>query len=83
MNSGKPGRAYAQKDGVAMSRIWIVIGVLIMLVGVVFFFQGIGAIKGSSMTGESFWMWVGLILIIAGGVAVFRGARSGRRRSSS
>ena len=65
-----------------MRRIWVVIGVLAMLVGVVFFFQGIGALKGSSMTGESFWMWVGLILIIAGAVAVFRGARSGRRRSS-
>jgi hypothetical protein len=62
--------------------MWVVIGVVVMLVGVVFFFQGIGALKGSSMTGESFWMWVGLILVIAGAVAVFRGARSGRRSSS-
>lgn len=62
-----------------MNRIWIVIGVLAMVVGVVFFFQGIGALKGSSMTGSSFWMWVGLILFVAGGAAVFRGARAGRR----
>jgi hypothetical protein len=66
-----------------MNRIWVVVGVLAVLVGVVFFFQGIGALKGSSMTGESFWMWVGLILVIVGAVAVFRGARSGRRRSSN
>jgi hypothetical protein len=65
-----------------MNRIWVVVGVLAMIVGVVFFFQGIGALKGSSMTGESFWMWVGLILFVVGGVAVLRGARAGRRRSS-
>ncbi len=65
-----------------MNRIWVVVGVLAMLVGVVFFFQGIGALKGSSMTGEAFWMWVGLILVVAGGVAVFRGARAGRRSST-
>jgi hypothetical protein len=66
-----------------MNRIWVVVGVLAVIVGVVFFFQGVGALKGSSMTGSSFWMWVGLILIIAGGVAVFRGARAGRRRAPS
>jgi protein-S-isoprenylcysteine O-methyltransferase Ste14 len=66
-----------------MNRIWVVVGALAVLVGLVFFFQGIGALKGSSMTGESFWMWVGVILVVAGGLALYRGARSGRRRSSS
>jgi hypothetical protein len=66
-----------------MNRMWVVIGLLAMVVGVVFFLQGIGVLGGSSMSGVSFWMWVGLILIIAGAVAVFRGARAGRRISSS
>jgi hypothetical protein len=60
----------------------MIVGVLAILVGVVFFFQGIGVLKGSSMTGESFWLWVGVVLIVAGGLAVFRGSRSARRISS-
>jgi hypothetical protein len=60
----------------------MVVGVLAILVGVVFFFQGIGVLKGSSMTGESFWLWVGLVLIVAGALAVFQGSRSGRRSSA-
>ncbi len=65
-----------------MRRGLIVVGVLAILVGVVFFFQGIGVLKGSSMTGESFWLWVGVVLIVAGALAVFQGSSSGRRRSA-
>lgn len=72
-----------QKDGAVVSRMWVVIGLLVMAVGVVFFLQGMGVLKGGSMSGESLWIWVGLILVIAGGVAVIRGARAGRPSSSS
>ena len=65
-----------------MRRGLIVVGVLAFLVGVVFFFQGFGVLKGSSMTGESFWLWVGVVLIVAGALAVFRGSRPARRSSS-
>jgi hypothetical protein len=65
-----------------MNRIWVIGGVVAVLVGIVFFFQGAGLLKGSSMTGETFWLWVGLVLIVVGGVAVFRGSRSARRPSS-
>jgi hypothetical protein len=65
-----------------MNRIWLVGGVLAILVGIVFFFQGTGLLKGSSMTGETFWLWVGLVLIVVGGVVVFRVSRSARRPSS-
>jgi hypothetical protein len=60
----------------------MIVGVLAILVGLVFFFQGIGVLKGSSMTGETFWLWVGVVLVVAGGLAVFRGTRSARRSSS-
>lgn len=65
-----------------MSRRWIIFGLLAMAVGVVWFLQGTDVLAGGAMSGKSFWMWVGLILIAAGGAAVFRGARSGRGRSS-
>jgi hypothetical protein len=65
-----------------MNRIWLIGGVLAVLVGIVFFFQGTGLLKGSSMTGSTFWLWVGLVLIVVGGVAVVRGSRSARRPSS-
>jgi hypothetical protein len=62
-----------------MRRGLIIVGVLAILVGIVFFFQGIGVLKGSSMTGETFWLWVGVVLVIAGALAVFQGSRSVRR----
>lgn len=62
-----------------MRRGLIIVGVLAILVGIVFFFQGIGVLKGSSMTGETFWLWVGVVLVIAGALAVFHGSRSVRR----
>lgn len=56
------------------------LGVLLLLSGTVFFFQGIGVIPGSFMTGRSEWAYIGAGLV---GVAVLvlwlgRGARSGR-----
>ena len=80
--SCKSADVESHKDGPGMNRIWVVVGALAVLVGLVFFFQGIGALKGSSMTGDSFWMWVGLILVVAGGLVLFRGLRSGQRGAS-
>lgn len=65
-----------------MSCIWVVVGALAVLVGIVFFFQGAGLLKGSSMTGETFWLWVGLVLIVVGAVAVVTGLRAARRPSA-
>ena len=39
--------------------------VLVLLVGLVFTGQGLGYIKGSSMTGSSFWLAVGLVMAVA------------------
>jgi hypothetical protein len=62
-------------------RIRLVIGVLLVLVGVVWFGQGIGAIGGSFMTGEAIWAVIGAICIFFG-IALLLGARrirAGRR----
>ena len=54
----------------------IVVGVLMLLVGLVWIGQGLGYIKGSFMTGDVKWFWIGLVLIVVGlvlgGVGVLR-----------
>jgi hypothetical protein len=44
----------------------VVIGALLCLLGGVWFFQGIGVLKGSFMTGQGFWTVVGVILLALG-----------------
>jgi hypothetical protein len=56
----------------------LVIGVVLVLVGVVWFGQGIGAIGGSFMTGEAFWAVMGAFAIAVGAV-LLRGAARARR----
>jgi hypothetical protein len=52
----------------------IVIGVTLLLTGVVWFFQGIGAIKGSGMTGHAEWSVIGGVLIVVA-IGFLAGAR--------
>jgi hypothetical protein len=56
-------------------RARIVIGVLLCIVGGVWFLQGIGVLKGSFMTGTAFWTVVGVILLALGVRMIVRGAR--------
>ena len=56
----------------------VVVGILLILGGVVFFFQGIGVLPGSFMTGETFWAVAGFLGTIAGLALV----RSPRRNES-
>ena len=46
-----------------------IVAMLALLAGVVFFFQGIGVIPGSFMTGRSEWAVIGAALV-AGAVAL-------------
>ena len=47
-----------------------VVAVVALLVGALFFFQGIGVIPGSFMTGRSEWAVIGAALV-AGAAALF------------
>ncbi|HEV2217036.1 MAG TPA: hypothetical protein VGV88_05615 [Candidatus Dormibacteraeota bacterium] len=58
----------------------IVVAVIMLLVGVVFMGQGLGYIKGSFMTGDMHWFWVGVGLVVAAAV-VGAGALLFRRPS--
>ena len=47
---------------------------MLVLLGVVWFFQGIGVLPGSFMTGEDFWAVAGFLAVIAG-IALIRSWR--------
>jgi hypothetical protein len=58
--------------------IGLIMSVLVVLVGLVWTFQGLGYIEGSPMTGVDFWAVVGPAVAgfgIALGIVVFRGKR--------
>jgi hypothetical protein len=40
--------------------------IVLIVVGVVWFFQGIGVIEGSFMTGEALWAVIGTVCVVAG-----------------
>ncbi|MFV1858414.1 MAG: hypothetical protein ACC647_03590 [Anaerolineales bacterium] len=53
-----------------------IFGILLILIGVVWFFQGIGVLPGSFMSGQAFWAVAGFLSVISGIVLV----RSWRRK---
>lgn len=61
---------------VVMSRpLFLGVGALLVILGAVWFLQGIGALGGSGMSGKTLWAVVGPIVALVGvGVAV-RGSR--------
>ena len=54
--------------------MWIrrAIAIALLVVGGVWFFQGIGVIEGSFMTGEAIWAVIGVVCAAAGAVLVLR-----------
>jgi hypothetical protein len=55
-------------------RVRLVIGVILVVIGAVWFGQGIGVIHGSFMTGEALWAVIGAIAMFLG-ASLLRGAR--------
>jgi hypothetical protein len=51
------------------------IAIGLILVGLVWFFQGIGVIEGSFMTGEAVWAVIGVGCVIIGGAILLRPPR--------
>ena len=46
------------------------IGIVLIVVGGVWFLQGIGVAKGSVMTGSTLWGIIGAILLVAGALTL-------------
>ncbi len=43
-----------------------VLGVLVLLIGAGFAGQGLGFIRGSVMTGDMKWFWIGSVMVVVG-----------------
>jgi hypothetical protein len=52
------------------------IGVVLIVVGGVWFLQGIGMARGSVMTGVGLWAVLGVVFIVAGAIVLGRRPRS-------
>ena len=55
-----------------------VVGVVLVLMGGVWFFQGIGVIGGSFMTDNSTWVLIGAVVALAGAALIFWPASASR-----
>jgi len=55
-----------------------VIGALLVLVGGVWFFQGVDVLGGSFMSGEAIWAVIGGAAVIAGAALIVSGVRGPR-----
>jgi hypothetical protein len=47
-------------------KIRLILGVMLLVIGTVWIFQGSGLLKGSFMTGQSLWLWIGICCAFAG-----------------
>jgi hypothetical protein len=59
----------------------VAVGGVIALLGLLFMFQGLGYVKGSSMTNSDFWAVAGPIIAVVGLVIAAAGLRGGRQSS--
>ena len=57
---------------------WIVGGVVLVLVGALWIAQGVGAAKGSPMTGHPFYSFLGAAVVAVGAWLIVTGVRRGR-----
>ncbi|WP_034591904.1 hypothetical protein [Hamadaea tsunoensis] len=58
-----------------MRWVWLVVGLLLVLTGLVWIFQGVGTLGGSSMTGDPKWTIIGAVVAVIGLVVAWRSAR--------
>ena len=58
-----------------MRSLRLVAAALLLLVGLVWIGQGLNLIKGSAMTGSSFWAVAGVALLVVAGAIVIRERR--------
>jgi hypothetical protein len=75
-----PPTGYGSKNPwIRMNAMRRVIGIVMAMVGAVWFFQGIGVAQGSVMTGQSFWAVVGVVLAVAGIAVLYRAHNAAKK----
>ena len=55
------------------------LGIALVIAGVIWIFQGAGTLKGSFMTGSTFWLVMGVVAVVIGIPLVVAGFRGGAR----
>jgi hypothetical protein len=79
MPCSRPSRALDPRSR-KVRRTWVTVaGVVLALLGLLWFLQGIGVVGGSFMSGEPVWAVIGLVLLLFAGrllVEALRGNRS-------
>lgn len=58
-----------------MKYLFLVLGVVLLLVGLLWTLQGIGAIGGTFMSGQKVWFAVGLLVALGGIASLYSGVR--------
>jgi hypothetical protein len=48
-----------------------VVGIVLLLLGALWIAQGSNLMAGSAMSGQSMWLWIGVVVVIAGAVALW------------
>jgi len=66
-----------------MRVVWLVIGVLALIAGIIWTLQGLNVIGGSSMSGQTMWAIIGPIVGIIGLGLLIMSLVSGRRATAS
>jgi hypothetical protein len=57
----------------------IFVGAIVVLMGLIFTLQGVGLLKGSSMSDTTFWSVAGPVIMLAGFAVVAAGFRTKAR----
>ncbi len=65
-----------------MRTLFVGLGVIGILVGVVWTLQGTNVLMGSVMSGSVFWLGMGVLLLIVGAASFVFGAKSPRTSKS-
>jgi hypothetical protein len=58
--------------------IMVILGFVLVVVGIVWVLQGIGTLKGSFMTNQTFWTWMGVLAMLVGIPVITQGLRRTR-----
>jgi hypothetical protein len=49
-----------------MKLVASIVGVLMVLIGALWTLQGSNVLAGSVMSGQSIWLWIGIVVLVAG-----------------
>ncbi|HEX3589419.1 MAG TPA: hypothetical protein VHV74_07290 [Pseudonocardiaceae bacterium] len=57
------------------SWLYVIAGVVLVLVGLLWVLQGLGTIAGGFMSGQTVWFAIGLLVALAGIASLYAGVR--------